>query len=132
MPTQLPSGLLIYNATAHDIAFLCGEEIVIAEQDGILNAKIVAKTVEEYLSHSLSVNTFEPLPSGLALIDTIRHQWPDILIIGSQIAAQAYPGEVVYPLPISRGRVDSSTLNKNDRLNRSDKFIVFRKAQNRG
>lgn len=132
MPVKLPNGLLIYNATAHDLAFQCKDEIVIVEQDGIINAKIEGSVLESHLNYDLLVNRYLPLPSGLAAIDTIRHNFPNALIVGSQIAAQAYPGEIVYPLPIARGKRGDNKPDKSDRLVRSDKFIVFRKVYQDG
>lgn len=127
MPTKLPNGLLIYNATAHDLVFLCGEEIVLAERDGIINAKIEGSVVEEHLAYSILVNRYLPLQSGLLAIESIRKAYGEVLIVGSQIAAQAYPGEIVYPLPITKQRGENKLINKSDRLNRSDKFVTFRK-----
>jgi hypothetical protein len=58
---------------------------------------------------------------GNAILAEIKKQYPDAIIIGSLMAAQAYPGDIVALCPAEGyERVAAS-----ERLYRVDRFIVF-------
>lgn len=123
MPTLLPNGTLVFNVTPHDLHFGFGEgdalEIVTAPSDGTLNARPKSNEVLRNSRYSLVTVDFAPVPGGLELIKRIRSQSADALIVGSIIAAQAYPGEVVATVPLRGGRL------RKDWIVRADRFTTF-------
>jgi hypothetical protein len=111
MPTKLPNGLLIFNATTHVLVFYDAAwgKAVLSESDGrVINAYAVITKVKD----------------GLSLIASIRADYPDALIVGSIIAAQAYREEVFAPVPWHRGRE-----NKAQKQMRPNRFNVFLKEE---
>lgn len=128
MPTRLPNGVLIFNATTHDLFFDVNGVEVTVKQDGVLHAGIIY-TVEKRTEHYeiVSGQRFTQLLTGKEMIRKAREQHPEVLIVGSAIAAQAYPGEVVACVPVQR-RHDRGAVNK--RIMRSDRFTSFKKETN--
>ena len=103
-------GKCVVNTTPHPITFLDlnGEIITVptSVEPGqktspwVINAKAVEETVGEDLVRTVFVGT----PEGEAIIDTIEAWAKDeghsnLRIIGSIIAAQAYPGRVLSMCP---------------------------------
>lgn len=109
-----------FNSTPHAINLLTpdGQEIVI-QPDSIISANAVEVEVHSPIPGVTLVNTrFEGTPEGFAVIEAAQEY--DV-IIGSIIAAQAYPGLVVAMVPAPGfERVPPS-----EKKMRSDKFTVF-------
>lgn len=129
MATRLPSGLKVWNATPHPLFFLCeGGEVVAIESHGIINAVPVTKEVKNAGIYTLNTVRFVASSESLNLLVLFQEEEPDALVVGSIIAAQAYPGEVVAPIPVQRGRLEKALQDK--RLMRSDRFTVFQSKEN--
>jgi hypothetical protein len=129
MPTRLPNGLLIFNATTHVLIFHDAQwkhpNWKIVESDGrVINAYANVTKVKEVNGVEFVTTFFSPVPDGLNIIQSVREEYPDALIVGSVIAAQAYPEEVVAPVPWHRGRE-----NKHQKQMRPNRFSIFRKQE---
>jgi (2Fe-2S) ferredoxin len=104
----LPNGLVVFNATPHPCTFLCGDEVVVViETDAVISAsvsetevdRIVSLTaVDEITLATLVTPTFEPTLEGEDIIGAAKAAGADV-IVGSIIAAQAYPGRVLAMTP---------------------------------
>lgn len=129
-PTKLPSGLCIFNATPHPLYFLCEDgRVVTAESDGVINAIPSTKTVKETRQYTLNTVAFHESVSGRELIDKWKEIAPKALIVGSIVAAQAFPGEVVAPVPAQSGR---GKHERSKRTVRADRFTTFKESGNNG
>lgn len=126
MPTCLHSGVRVYNLTPHDLHFEDREGIITAPSDGILNAEINYTVVEDYGTHKVARNSFEPTREGMLLIESILKRDSGALIVGSFAAAQAYPDYVVAIVPIVTSRKDARIR----RTCRSNRFTTFKKEEN--
>ena len=96
------NGVAVVNTTPHPITFLDGTNIVTVPADPALlvNAKSVEKQVDEFLVTTV----FVPTPEGTQLVENISKVCASLkakrcFIIGSIIAAQAYPGRVLAMTP---------------------------------
>ena len=127
----LPNGLTIFNATPHVIRFWREDwdEPVEVKPDEKVDARPVElraaqpRTVSDNIGHQEIefVNTqFAPTPEGLEIVKQAIEDGAD-LIVGSIIAAQAYPGVVVAMTP-APGYERRPPAEK--RMN-PDKFTVF-------
>ena len=98
-------------------------ELVSVPCGPLLNARPAEKQVSE-----LFVRTeFQGTEEGVALLDELERAWADtgrsetLVILGSIIAAQAYPGRVVGMTPVpGYERVAPA-----EKRMRSDKFTIF-------
>lgn len=124
---RLPNGQVIINVTPHEMWFWCGPDgVVVIPSEHILNGKAVVTTVEKRDKYTLDKVRYVPTEEGTALLRAIQRQHPDALIVGSYLAAQAYAGEVVSPVPLKSNR---DGVRRHNRLNRSDHFTVYLKEQ---
>lgn len=64
---------------------------------------------------------FKPNPVSEKLITELKNMNPDSILIGSIIAAQAFPGTVVSPVPVP----GFERVPRPQRLVRSDRFNIF-------
>lgn len=89
------------NTTPHTINFKYGdgEEFEILPSGVLLNATSVEEEVGVVNGVSFVRTVFEPSQEGIDSIQKIRDILPEAVIVGSIIAAQAYPGEVVAMTP---------------------------------
>lgn len=133
MPTKLPSGLLIYNVTPHDLHFWCGDRMVVSHSDAIVNAHPILNRVGEGQHYVLHTHRFVSTVDGEAIIESIQEREKNLgrefLIVGSIIAAQAYPGLVVAPKPVRSYRYQT---HKGNRLNSPNDFTVYQKENHNG
>jgi len=90
------NGVELLNCTPHPVAFLDGEQLVTVEPCG---ATLLAKAVETpsgYFGAARLVKTvFQTSPQGEAELVQIKTEAPGVLVLGSIISAQAYPGRVM-------------------------------------
>jgi hypothetical protein len=126
MPTTLPNGVTVWNVTPHDLSFWCEreEETVVAPSDGVLNALPISEYVKKRKEYNIVRVIFTPLEAGLQMIEEIKRDNPRALIVGSIIAAQAYPEDVVATIPYKPSRV-----YKQQRLVKSNRFTCFLKEK---
>lgn len=128
--TEFKSGVAICNTTPHPVT--------IQDIDGSLievpvSELVNAKVVEEELSDLFVTTKFEGSPDGRRVIGEIKDQFlktyglnetgPRLIILGSIIAAQAYPEEVCGMVPVpGYERVAPA-----EKRMRCDKFTIYRK-----
>lgn len=119
MPTTLPNGIEIVNATPHVLVFWSPDwkEEVRVESDTIINARPLtrfhsrARDNENVVFSSVQYVEKE---QGREILDDLRKEHPNAIIVGSILAAQAYPEEVCAPVPYvqkTRDRKGEQKLN---------------------
>lgn len=96
-----------------------------APSDDVINAIPITLMVKETDQYTLNTVAFIESVEGRKILRRVKEQEPDTLVVGSIIAAQAFPGEVVAPIPAKSDR--SWKRNGSFRLVRSDRFTVFNK-----
>jgi len=118
----------IINTTPHAITFLnssTGEVLEVPPCGYLLNAKPVEKRVSISNGVELVETVFDPTPEGLAFVSHISSKFPDVIIVGSALAAQAYPEKVKMLVPCKGyERVPIS-----QKRMRHDKFTVYTKKK---
>ena len=121
----LPNGLTIFNATPHAIRFWDPSwlEPIEVEPDEVINAAPVerpgdsppkARKLAEFVR-----TVFVGSPKGREVLSHAR-LWADV-VVGSIIAAQAYPGEVVAMVPCE----GYERVPPDQKRMRPDKFTVY-------
>lgn len=112
----------IFNATPHSINFLHDGEVIEVASDFVINATVKEETVRtdhdgiEYVR-----TTFVGNKEGEALIRATYDTNDQCVIVGSIIAAQAYPGRVMAMVPAPGfERVPPA-----EKRMRADKFTTF-------
>ena len=121
--TILPNGLKVFNATPHMIRFWKEEWAapIEIESDEIVNAVPVEDIVGSLAPNTTLVRTtFKPTPDGHEIIARAHKAGADI-IVGSIIAAQAYPGLVVAMIPCK----EYERVAPAEKRMRPDKFSIF-------
>jgi len=98
-------GIKIFNATPHPIRFWDPSmpEPVEVPPDEVINARATEEVVGQFTTPGGGVVTlvktvFLPTPEGWKVVRQANEQGADV-IVGSIIAAQAYPGHVVALVP---------------------------------
>ncbi len=124
---ELPNGLTIFNATPHSIRFWREDwdDVIIVDSDVIISASpleipvisMVGLNQPNYENIWVVRTKFQPNKAGW---DTIENSNADV-IIGSIIAAQAYPGKIFAMIPCKGfERVPPA-----EKRMRPDKFTTF-------
>jgi hypothetical protein len=124
---ELPNGIVIFNATPHVIRFWeqSWEGPVEVGPDEVVNASVVEEAAEpvqtlRYTKIEFVVTKFGQTEEGKDIIERAYEDGADV-VVGSIIAAQAYPGWVVAMTPApgyERVPDDEKRMNP-------DKFTVF-------
>ena len=92
----------IINVTPHIVRFQSSRgEIYTIPSDYVISAT----TADVYAGKGkqdveLVKPEFRPTPEGLRILERIKKNYPDAIVVGSIIAAQAYPGEVYGLIPM--------------------------------
>lgn len=92
---------MIVNTTPHPITFRNedGTEFTVAPSGVIINAKPVEEEAGERAGAKLVRTKFVTEPASEVAIAKLEAENPDGIIVGSLIAAQAYPGRVLGMTP---------------------------------
>lgn len=111
------------NTTPHAIRFLQPDGTVETVQPcgTLINARRVERQVGERHGAALMATVFEPDPEGETELRRLERDNPDALIIGSVIAAQAYPGRVLAMLSAP----GSERVPPDQKIMLGDRFSVF-------
>lgn len=121
---RMKNGAIIINCTPHPVRFqdLTGEIITINNNsEYIINARIEEEIVEDD-GIVFTKPTFLPTPEGTSIIDRIKGEFDSgYIIIGSIIAAQAYPGQVCGMVPVP----GYERVAPDSKLMRVDKFTRY-------
>jgi len=128
MPIKLPNGTVIYNVTPHPLYFQDGDSDTVheAETDVVVNASVKTRDEVERPGIKMVSVRYEETRSGREIINAIKEKDPEALIVGSVVAAQAYPGDVISPIPSKQGR---GSIDRRKRPVRSDRFTIFPKKR---
>ena len=94
-------GVGVVNTTPHPITFGVGDEIVSVPTSVLVNAKATETLARTEDGVEFVKTVFEGTPEGEEVISKILQECPEAVIVGSIVAAQAYPGKVfgMTPLP---------------------------------
>ena len=119
---KLPNNITVYNSTPHNITFWKEgwEDVVIVEPDNVINAVPTEKVVRVENDVEFVTTEFQPTKEGKLQVLVAGEAGADV-IVGSIIAAQAYPEQVVAMTPC-KGYERVAPAEK--RMN-PDKFTVF-------
>ena len=125
--TKFSNGVVVVNTTPHAITMQSPEGNIISvpsDPELILNAK----ATEQQVSALFVKTVFAGTEQGNALIESITAEFnknfcngETLVIVGSIIAAQAYPGKVFGLTPVPGFERVAPT----EKRMRSDKFTVF-------
>ena len=97
---KFKNGVRVLNVTPHPIRFQDGDELVEVEPSGVvINARIEEEVVKEGVP-MLVTSTFKPDKDSEEALSKIEKEFPGVLVVGSVIAAQAFPGRVVGMVPV--------------------------------
>ena len=118
---RFKNGVSVINVTPHPIRFQDGDELVEVEPSGvIINARIEERVVKEGVP-MLVTSTFKPDKDSEEALSKIEKEHPGVLVVGSVIAAQAFPGRVVGMVPVE----GFERVPPEEKRMRSDKFTIF-------
>ena len=118
---EFKNGVKIVNVTPHPIRFQDGDELVEVEPSGVvINARIEERVVKEGVP-MLVTSTFKPDKDSEEALSKIEKEFPGVLVVGSVIAAQAFPGRVVGMVPVE----GFERVPPEEKRMRSDKFTIF-------
>jgi len=116
------NGRTYVNTTPHDINFLVGGDVVTVPPSGVvINAKPAEVITHREDDITFVKTVFEGTREGDDNIEDLQFRFPGCLIIGSIIAAQAYPGRVLAMIPAP----GFERVPPNQKRMRADKFTVF-------
>lgn len=116
-------GVTYVNVTPHEIrlAWPDGEDFTVPPSGVVVSAHPQEEVVTVRKNVTYVATRFLKDYEMLQLLDDIEEMYPDAVVIGSIIAAQAYPGRVVAMVPVPGfERVPPS-----QKKMRADKFTVF-------
>lgn len=117
------NGVTVVNCTPHPVRFqdVTGEIVTVyCDHEYLINAEVREETVNEN-DITYATPTFVGTEEGDAIITKIHLEHPGAIIIGSIIAAQAYPGKVCGMVPVpGYERVAPA-----EKLMRVDKFTRY-------
>jgi len=125
----LPNGVTVFNATPHDITFWREgwADVVVVAPDTVINATPTEQPVScvqvgnaDWENVWFVKTVFLPNDVGFATIARAYEMGADV-VIGSIIAAQAYPGKVAAMIPC----VGFERVPPAEKRVRPDKFTVF-------
>lgn len=116
----------LVNTTPHPIRFdYNGEPVELPTSGVLINAKIEEKIVQQKNGVTFVRSTFVTDEKSSQILAEIEEMYPDAIIVGSIIAAQAYPGRVfgLTPAPgYERVPVDQKRMCL-------DKFVTFAESR---
>ena len=97
---QFSNGITVVNTTPHSLTFLDGATVVEVPKSGVLiNARVENEDTPEGVI-TFKKPTFLPKPESEERLQILESEVPPgTLVIGSIIAAKAYPGRVVGMIP---------------------------------
>lgn len=120
MPFTLPNGLVICNVTPHPLTMAFGQDVYEVPVDKIINAKAVNVTVHNSGLYRLVSVNFVQTDEGNETIAYLKKKYPGAILLGSVIAAKAYPGRIYSPV-----RLDSARYDKGNYIISSQRFTTF-------
>lgn len=118
---KFKNGVSVINATPHPIRFQDGDELVeVAPSGVVINARIEEEVVKEGVP-TLVTTSFKADKDSEEALSEIERKFPGVLVVGSIIAAQAFPGRVVAMTPVK----GFERVPPEEKRMRTDKFTIF-------
>ena len=93
-------GVEVVNTTPHTITFGVGTEVKEVPSHCVVSARAVETKVAEKPGVDLVETRFEAIPEAKEMVEAIKKAFPKAIIVGSIIAAQAFPGDIVAMTPL--------------------------------
>ncbi len=123
MKKLLIDGVVYVNTTPHAVTLQKDDEVFTVEPSGVL---LNARPVESYVRTlpggiDLYRTDFVADEAGKAVLDAIEAEAPGAIVVGSIIAAQAYPGRVFAMVPVP----GFERVPPEQKRMRADKFTAF-------
>lgn len=125
MAFTLPNGLVICNCTPHPLTMAYEQQVFEIPVDAFINAKIDNRLIEKHKTYNLVNMIFLPIQEGWDIIKCLNKKYPGALLLGSIIAAKAYPGKIVSPVRLNSARYDKGNI-----IISSNRFTTFKEIQN--
>jgi len=120
--TSLPSGRKVVVTTPHSVTLGDEEKSFVIESSTVLiNASIVEEEVATENGVTFVTTNFQGDAETLSLLKTLHEKCPGIIVIGSVVAAQAYPGLVCGLIPVK----GFERVPPDQKRMRYDKFTIF-------
>lgn len=115
---KLSNGVEIVNCTPHRLIF---EDGTIAEPCGLLLQARMIENIITTVPVTIAEVKIAPTPEGEQELSFLEKEFPGVIILGSAISAQAYPGRVKMVI-LTQARADVS-----NKVCRIDKFLIYPK-----
>lgn len=115
---------MIVNTTPHPISFRAGDgtDYEVPPCGILINARVVETNAGRHQSGAELVKTsFEASPEAIESLDRLEAENPGAIIVGSIIAAQAFPGRVFSLVPVP----GFERVAPAEKRMRDDKFTTF-------
>lgn len=96
---EFSNGVKVFNSCNHAVTFQDGDKPVSVPQGYLINADF--KETPHSEKGAATIVRFKPVPreDNEQFLKWFYEQHPDVLVVGSQIAANAYPGYVYVMTP---------------------------------
>ena len=123
----LPNGITVFNSTPHAITFWSEDwsEPIDVPTDAVINATPAEELVMNTNGVQFVRTLFLENEAERSILSDVlweaERQQLDIVVVGSMIAAQAYPGDVVAMVPVS----GFERVPPTEKRMRPDKFTMF-------
>lgn len=123
----LPNGITVFNATPHAITFWREDwiEPIDVPTDAVINATPAEELVRDASGIQFVRTLFLANEAGRSILSDAlweaERQQLNVVVVGSIIAAQAYPGDVVAMVPAS----GFERVPPTEKRMRPDKFTMF-------
>ncbi len=118
----LPSGRKVVVTTPHPVTFGDEEQSFVIEGSSVLvNARAVEEVVADEGDVTFVTSKFVGDEATRSLLEALHEKCPGIIVVGSIIAAQAYPGLVHALVPVK----GFERVAPDQKRMRYDKFTIF-------
>ena len=121
---QTVNGNRIFNTTPHEIRFMESDGTIVIVPKGKVSDSVKANSTETLVSTSgktmFVTPKFTPDDESLQVIEKAYNDGADI-VVGSIIAAQAYPGKVFGMVPVE----GYERATNDQKIMKSDTFVTY-------
>lgn len=97
---EFSNGVKVLNTCNHDVTFQDGEELISVPSAYLVNAKIEEEYHSEEGSAQFVKIKYVPEEESKKFVNWFRKRNPDVLMVGSMIAALAFPEDIVVMTPV--------------------------------
>lgn len=102
MIIEFKNGMKVINVSPHPMRFqeIDGSITILPASGIVLNAEKIEMNISDQRGIRFIKTHFSGSKEGSRIIKNIKEKFPEVYIVGSMIAAQAYPGNVISVTPI--------------------------------